>query len=55
MDQPCEWRPDDPVTALAQPEAEVDIVEGDREVVRVEAADFFKYAAPDREARARHR
>ena len=33
-------RVDDPVAGLARPQAEINVVEGDRKVVGVEAADF---------------
>src|SRR5262245_499998 len=44
-------RPDGAEAALAHPEAEVDVVEPDRQVLLVEPADGLERVAPDHEAR----
>ena len=43
-------RPDDPPALLAQPNAEIDIVESNREAL-VKSIQFFKDLAPYRDAR----
>ena len=39
MDQFRVWRPDDPVAGLAQPQAKIDVIESDREIL-IEAAEL---------------
>src|SRR6266498_3429806 len=40
VNQLCVRRPDDPVAGLTQPQAKIDVVESDREIYVIEAADL---------------
>src|SRR5436309_13663658 len=40
MNQLGVWRPDDPVASLTQAQAKIDVVESDREIYFIEAADL---------------
>ena len=40
MNQLGMWRPDDPVARFPQPQAKIDVVESDREIYFIEAADL---------------
>ena len=51
----CRGGPDDPPTGLAEPETEVDVVEGDPERLLVQAAERVPGRSPDDHARAGHR
>jgi hypothetical protein len=48
-------RPHDQVPALAEPQAQIHVIERDRQVLTVESTDLEKYIPPDRETGGGHR